>query len=523
MKRITIILGLLIVLSVQYSCERTEIVAGFEDMEQSTIYDYLIQNEKDFSSFLAILKAGDLDKTLSAYNPNGINYTLFAPDNKAVDDFIKTSGKFTSLDALLNDKVYAAALARYHVVNQGTSTYDFPFGAFNEATLSGDFLNVNFILAKDTTYYKINNQAPVTKANIELSNGYVHVIGVMLTPITLNSYNWVKSNSSFSILAAAIDATGYKDIIDVNMKDENVKLRPFTILAEPDAVYKKANINNLQDLANLISPGNTDYKNPDNPLNRFVGYHLLVDNVFLNDLLIETTNFNTFADIPLAINGKGLEIIINKGKEIFGKKVNPQTGDTTIIDYIGLDYDASNVITQSGAIHFIDRVMKTQTPSLNTVTFEFYDEPALNELRREGGSFLLENPELMKNVTWTGAKLFYVKSFDEAERSWSKDYLSIEGDFEISYRLPKIVQGKYDVFINVDGFGSQNALVELFIDGIKLGGLIDLTKGGNATNPWVNYKVGSIDFKRYDSHTVTIKTLIPGRLKWDYFRFAKPQ
>jgi hypothetical protein len=341
----------------------------------------------------------------------------------------------------------------------------------------------------------------------------------MLTPITLNSYNWVKSNSSFSILAAAIDATGYKDIIDVNMKDENVKLRPFTILAAPDAVYKKVNINNFLDLANVISLGNTDYKNPNNPLNRFVGYHLLIDNVFLDDFVGRATNYNTFADIPLTINGVGLEIIINKGKEIFEKKVNPKTGDTTIIDYIGIDYDASNVITQSGAIHFIDRVMKTQTPSRAIVTYEFYDEPALELYRREGGSFLIENEALMRNTTWSGAKLFYVKSFDQAERAWSRDYLSIEGDFEISYRLPKIIQGKYEVFLHADGFGSQNALVELFIDGIKLGGLIDLTKGGNATNPYVRYKVGAIDFKRYAAHTVTIKTLIPGRLKWDYIRF----
>ncbi len=519
MKRISIILSLLIVLLLQSSCKKPDVVAGFEDMEQFTIYDYLLQNEKDFSSFLAILKAGDLDKTLSAYNPNGINYTLFAPTNKAVDDFIKSGGQFASLDALLKDKVYVAALARYHVVNQAASSYDFPFGTFTEPTLSGDFLNVNFILAKDTTYYKINNQAPITKANVELSNGYIHEIGVMLTPITLNSYDWLKSNTTFSILTAAIEATGYVDTIDVNMKDEKQKLRPYTVLAEPDAIYKKANINNLQDLANLISPNRTDYKKSDNPLNKFVAYHFLKESKFLPDLVGHSTNYNTFADIPLIINGMGLDIIINKGKEIFEEIVNPTTGDTTIIDYVGMDYDASNVITQSGAIHFIDQVLKVQPASRAIVTFEFYDEPTLNDYRREGGSYIIENEELMNNVKWSGSKLFYVKSFDEAERSWSKDYLSIEGDFTISYHLPKIIQGKYDVFLGADGYNLQNALVELFIDGNKLGGLIDLTKGGSASYPYIKYKVGSIDFKKYDSHTITITTLIPGRLKWDYIRF----
>ena len=223
----------------QYSCEKAPVPAGFEDMQQFTIYDYLVQNEKDYSSFLSILKAGGLDKTLSAYNPNGIDYTLFVPDNQAVEQFIKDNGQFASLDAILNDKAFVEALARYHVVNLGTSSYEFPFGTFSEPTLSGDFLNVNFILAKDTTYYKINNQAAVTKTNIELSNGYVHAIGSMLTPVTLNSYQWLKQNSAFSILTAAIEATGWKNIIDVDMKLEDQPLKPFTVLVEPDAIYKK--------------------------------------------------------------------------------------------------------------------------------------------------------------------------------------------------------------------------------------------------------------------------------------------
>jgi len=512
MKKISIILSLLIVLSMQYSCKKAPVLAGFEDMEQFTIYDYLLQNEKDYSSFLSILKAGGLDKTLSAYNPNGIDYTLFVPDNKAVDQFIKDNGQFSSLDAILKDKAYVEALARYHVVNLGTSSYEFPFGTFSEPTLSGDFLNVNFILAKDTTYYKINNQAAVTKTNVELSNGYVHVIGTMLTPITLNSYGWLKKNANYSILTSAIEATGWKTTIDVDMKLKDQPLKPFTMLVEPDAVYKKRNINSLADLAKAISPNRTDYTNASNPLNLFVGYHILNESKFLDDLQGRATNYNTFADVPVTINGIGLDIVINKGKEEF---VNGT--DTT--DFIGLDYDASNVITQSGGIHFINEVLKPQVPSRAIVTFEFYEELALEEYRRKGGSFLIENEKLLNYVSWSGAKLFYVQSNDDSERSWGKNYMMIDGDFTMSYQLPKIIQGKYTVFFQADANSSANALVELFVDGNKLGGLIDLTKSGNANNPYYSFKVGTIDFKKYAGHTITIKSLIPGRLKWDYIRF----
>lgn len=512
MKKISIILSLLIVLSIQYSCKKAPVLAGFEDMEQSTIYDYLLLNEKDYSSFISILKAGGLDKTLSAYNPNGIDYTLFVPDNKAIERFIKENGQFSSLDAILKDKAYVEALARYHVVNLGTSSYEFPFGTFSEPTLSGDFLNVNFILAKDTTYYKINNQASVTKTNIELSNGYVHVIGTMLTPITLNSYGWLKKNANFSILTSAIEATGWKTTIDVDMKLKDQPLKPFTILVEPDAVYKKRNINSFADLAKAISPNRTDYTNATNPLNLFVGYHILNESKFLDDLQGRATNYNTFADVPVTINGIGLDIVINKGKEKF---VNGK--DTT--DFVGLDYDASNVITQSGGIHFINEVLKPQVPSRAIVTFEFYEELALEEYRRKGGSFLIENEKLLNYVKWSGAKLFYVQSNDDSERSWGKNYMMIDGDFTISYQLPKIIQGKYTVYFQADAFNSANALVELFVDGNKLGGLIDLTKSGNANWPYYSFRVGTIDFKKYSGHTIEIKSLIPGRLKWDYIRF----
>lgn len=505
-------------LSVQYSCTKSTLTdPGFKDVKRFTIYDYLVQNEADYSSFLQILKAGRLDKTLSAYNPYGIDYTLFLPDNKAVDDFIKESGQYASLADILKDTIYAKALGMYHVINIGVMTNEFPFGTFSEPTLSGDFLSVNFILETDTTYYKINNQAPVTKANIEESNGIIHVIGVMLKPIILNSYEWLKVNQGYSILTTAIEETGISEILDVDMKLKDQPLNPFTILVEPDTVYNKRNIHSFDDLAKEISPDRTDYTNSTNPLNMFVGYHILTESKFLNNMQGLTTNYNTFADIPVTINGLGLDIIINKGKEIFETKVVNK--DTIVVDFVGINYDASNVVTQSGAIHFIDQILKPQIPSRAEVTFQFREEQVLEPYRQKGGTFLLDNPKQFHYLTWTGADLFYVRSLDDSEQASGGDYLQIDGVFTITYQLPKIVQGKYNVTLVADRYNSQNALVMLYIDGNKLGSLIDLTKGGNANYPYQGINVGAVDFKQYASHSVQVKSLIPGRFKWDYIRF----
>jgi uncharacterized surface protein with fasciclin (FAS1) repeats len=519
MKRISIIFSLLVVLLVQYACNPSDIPeAAFKDGKPYTIYNYIVENKADYSSFLSILEQGGLDKTLSAYNPNGTDYTLFLPSNKAVDNFIKEGGKYASLDALLKDNAYCAALGRYHVVNGGYTSNKFPFGTFNEPSLTGDYLNVNFILAKDTTYYKINNQAPIIKANIkakdgkDLSNGVIHVISTVLKPITLNSYSWLKQNTGYSIFLTAIDATGINKTINVDMKEKNQLLQPFTLLVEPDVIYKRRNINSLADLAKEISPDRNDYTNPTNPLYLFVAYHFLTQSRFLDDLQSSATNYNTFADVPLNINGLGLDITINQYKEIF-----ITNNDTT--DFVGLDYDASNIVTQSGAIHLINQIMKPQVAGRSIVTFEFYDEPTLNDWRYKGGSYLIENPLLMKNVKWQGSKLFYVKSNDATEAAWSKDYLQIDGDFIISYQIPKIVQGKYTIFLQASAYSTANALVEVYIDGVKIGGLLDLTRGGNQNNPYFRFTVGTADFKKYASHNIEIRSLIPGRLVWDYIRF----
>ena len=93
-------------------CREPERIAGFEDAAEITIYDYVLDNGEQFSSFMQILNKGGIDKTLSAYNPDGNGYTLFLPDNNAIDQFISNSVQFSSLNDLLNDTGYVAAFSR---------------------------------------------------------------------------------------------------------------------------------------------------------------------------------------------------------------------------------------------------------------------------------------------------------------------------------------------------------------------------------------------------------------------------
>ena len=482
MKRIPLILSLFVsIIGTFYSCkEPPEIKPGFEDQEQMTIYDYIAANDSIYSSFMSILEVGGIDKTLSAYNPDGVGYTLFLPDNNAVNQFIEESGQFSTLNDLLNDKEYVSVLAKYHVVNMGINANDFPFGALPEYTLSGDLLTVSFVIGTDSAYYKINNQAPVTKENIEVSNGFIHVISKTLIPITFTSYQWLEQNPEFSIFKAAVDATGLKDKININTKDKTGNYHPLTLLIEPDSVLNKYKVFSIEDLEKMISPDSSNYTETTNQFYNFVAYHILEESWFLDDFVGVATNYSTYSEIPLNISGLELDIQINKGKEIFDTIINPP--DTTYIDYIGFYYDQSNVLTQSGAIHFINRILKQQRPSRAIQTYEFWEEPRLNKFRQEAGTYLIEDTSWLDYIKWSGTDLFFVDMGDQQTSAWSNDYLFLDGDFVISYNIPKIVQGKYTAFLGADAYNGANALIEVYIDGKNVGRLFDLGTGGSAAS-----------------------------------------
>ena len=153
------------------------------------------------------------------------------------------------------------------------------------------------------------------------------------------------------------------------------------------------------------------------------------------------------------------------------------------------------------------------------MTYQFYEEPLFNEYRKEAGEYTIDQPEVLQTISYTGAELVFVLSGDTEHPAWGDDYLLIDGDFSISYKTPKVFQGTYKMHIRAHAYSEENALVEIYLDGKKLGRLIDLSTGGSESNPYADIEIGTVDFNNYESHIVTVKSLIPGRLEWDYVQF----
>lgn len=121
----------------------------------------------DFTTLVTAVEAADLAETLSGEGP----YTVFAPTDAAFEAL--PAG---TLDELLADPEALANVLTYHVVDGDVMAADLSDGMEVEA-LNGDTLTITI----DGETVKVND-ATVTTADIETSNGVIHVIDTVLLP-----------------------------------------------------------------------------------------------------------------------------------------------------------------------------------------------------------------------------------------------------------------------------------------------------------------------------------------------------
>lgn len=124
----------------------------------------------DLSTLVVALKAADLVDTLSGPGP----FTVFAPTNEAFAAL--PPGTLTTL-LLPQNKAKLVDLLTYHVVKGAVKAKDLSNGE-RVQTVEGKDVNVTVL----DTRIEIN-EAEVVKADVEASNGVVHLInGVLLPP-----------------------------------------------------------------------------------------------------------------------------------------------------------------------------------------------------------------------------------------------------------------------------------------------------------------------------------------------------
>ena len=509
------------------ACSKSMEETGFFDENVVSISTFLENNDEEYSKYWEIVQTTGLYHTLNAFNPLGAGYTLFLPTDAAFDRYIQGNEKYPSFEALLHDHDFTWLLARYHLVNTKLFTYDFPYGALPDSTATGDYLTIGIEILEDSSLYMVNNKAPLVVYDIETSNGIIHIIDEVLEPIMFNSFQWLLNREGYSILSRAFESSGLKDTMDIfihSSSGEQIKNR-YTVFAEHDSIFQRQGILTFDDLVDRFHTPGRELDDPDGGLYQFAAYHMLKESWFLDDFE-DRSNYNSYAVYPVDIDAQGLDIKINPGVDSFGVVIAGT--DTTVIDYIGLFYQESNVNTKNGPIHFITEIMELHRPRPSDERFEFLENSLIREYSDILGTYEIVDPGFLEYIWWEGPeKLEYVKESRGDNNALNNDYLEIDGNFKIEYTIPEILPGRYRVMLRTElglsnVFGEDNATIQVHIDGKRVGGNINLAVGGTSNNPFLEFEIGIMEFTRYEQHLIRINSLIPGNMKWDYILF-KPE
>jgi uncharacterized surface protein with fasciclin (FAS1) repeats len=329
------------------SCSPEAIVPDSFNKNSLSISSYISLNQKEYSKFYKLMLESKMLNSLYGYNPYGNDYTLFLPTDKAIDNYISKNPKYSGFEELLRDTGFIKSLVRYHTLNGKVRTDEFPDGGLFEKTLTGDRLVTGFYTDGNNQFIKLNSLSSVTKSNLLMTNGYIHIISEVLQKPQISGYDWIQQQAGYSILAEAIRLSGIRS---------KLWWSKYTILAESDSIYMKNGILTIQDLIARISTPGMQLSNQQNSFYLFVAYHFIGAEYYLNDFDWGGKDYATMAaGNPLTVE-VGVDIKINPDVDTFVFSV-PGSSETKTINYIRPLWSKSNILTSTGAIHSISDLL----------------------------------------------------------------------------------------------------------------------------------------------------------------------
>lgn len=325
---------LLCPLAFNVSCQEEIDESNFAIKTKYTAADY-ISNDKELSmikSLLAETQLGNTNGASTLYNvltARG-NYTLFLPNNAAIQKYLNENG-LTSIDELTKEQ--KELITKSCIIDNGDG------GAYETATLPSkgaiSIPNLNDRLLScnldDNSDYFINGSSKIIHENIEVSNGYIHIVETVIAPSSMTLDEQIKAAGNLKVFSYLMDKTTWSDSLyknlDLSYEDPDRILRSrhgqfmynaaehrylgYTAFVEPDSIYEKELGVKMQlDAEGQLTNGDEilaklnekaqqiygteaqgEYSNPDNAINRYVAYHLLDGKMPYNKLVFHYNEY----------------------------------------------------------------------------------------------------------------------------------------------------------------------------------------------------------------------------------------
>lgn len=298
----------------------TSFTIACDDDESKTVPDTTIpgiaQTDPNLSILVQALVKTDLANTLIGPGP----FTVFAPTNKAFEDFLKTTPYAT-----LND-VPNAVLTQIllnHVVSGRVKSTDLTTGyvkTLAKSATSGT--NTMSMYVDIASGVRLNGVSKVTTADILAANGMIHVVDAVINLPTIITH--ATANANFTSLVGALTGAGQPNFVSILSGTG-----PFTVFAPTNAAFTALNIE--------LAPGGIAGVSAAN-LTKVLQYHVVSGNILAASL----TEGQVVSTLQTP---QSFTVLLAGGARI--RDVNNRI--STIV--------ATNVQCSNGVIHVLDKVL----------------------------------------------------------------------------------------------------------------------------------------------------------------------
>jgi len=433
------------------------------------IMGYLNDDPADFSLLIKVLQLTGTDNTLNGYG----TYTLFAPNNDAIKQYLKDLGKSSVEDISVDD---LKDFLKIHLIRDTITSDQFNDGKLRTPTMYGQSLLTGAQNVNGVTTLTVNRQATILRADIRTGNGIIFVIDHVLKPATLTLAQMIEQNPAYSIFNQALKETGLYDTLNVLPADQPDSTKKFnTVLAESDAVLQAAGINSYAELKAKFSNTGNPLLTSDS-LHLFMDYHILPGLKYLPDVYNAASHTTLSPLDVVTVKLLGQDILINddtfNGTHEVGSRIDRPTSDNT----------AAN-----GVLHFMDDHYAIKVRFPIPVYWEVTDQPEFQKLT---GIYRVTNkssakfaPGDLKDINWQTGSIQYMCA-PQARKFYvyHDDYLFVAAlrtaataNSWIEFKTPLLVKGRYKVWISfIRRKGGKG--VSVLFDGTLLPRVLNLTE-----------------------------------------------
>lgn len=281
----------------------------------------IAQSNDDFSTLEAALERASLTSTLDGEG----SFTVFAPTNAAFSAFLSANG-FANLEAVpvpvLREVLLNHVLATEEFSGDLTTGYVKTLGKGSASTTNTLSMYINIASGVVINGGSANGGATVASADIDASNGVVHVVNSVIGFPTV--VNHAIANPDFTSLVAALTRDDQPDFAGI-LSDDG----PFTVFAPTNGAFTSL-------LTELSLAGLADI--PQATLENTLKYHVVaganvLSGSLTNNQMVETFQGQSFT-VELPASGPRILDANDRTSNIIAVDVQAANGVVHVLDKV---------------------------------------------------------------------------------------------------------------------------------------------------------------------------------------------